>query len=133
MQTVKIKRDELLEVVKKNRAAHRQIFEEAQGGYRKAVIKELDAMLAEARSGKRIRRTVSLVEPVDQTREYDRVIRMLEMSADDTVELQNHEFAQYVMDDWTWKRAFLASNMHYSKLANDTVAAMEQANSALPE
>jgi len=42
-------------------------------------------MLAEAQAGKRIRRSVSLDAPVNQTPEYDTVIKMLELSTDKTV------------------------------------------------
>ena len=122
MQTVKINKAELLTVVKANREQHRKIFDEAITGYRECAIKELDAMLAEAKTGKRIRRSVSLVEPVDQTREYDKAIRMLEMSVEDVIELEDHEFSNYVLDDWGWKKSFLASNRAYSKTADDIVA-----------
>lgn len=123
MTKVKMRRSTLLEQVRQNRKRHRKVFEEAQVGYRAAVIKELDVMLSEARSGRRIRRVVSLAEPVDQTREYDRVIRMLEMTEEEQFELTELEFSQYVMDDWSWKSAFLTSNMRYSDTAAAEVAA----------
>ncbi len=111
----RIKREALLEELKKNRDAHRAIFEKAVVGYRKVAIEELDRMLVEAKEGKRIRRGLELVEPMDQTKDYDRVIKMLEMSVDDIVILDSAEFAQYVMDDWHWKDAFTASNSTYTR------------------
>lgn len=115
--TVKIKKQELLEVVKANLAKHKEIVEEAFAKYREMAISELDAMLAEAKSGKRIRRAVSLVEPVDQTPEYTRIIRQLEMSTEDVVTLEEHEFEQYVLDRWSWKRQWSTSNSVYSAKA----------------
>lgn len=50
MQTVKVKRTELLEALQKNRESHRKIFDRAQVGYRKAAVDALDQMLAEARA-----------------------------------------------------------------------------------
>lgn len=123
MNDVKVNRIELLDVVKKNRDNHRKIFEEAVVGYREQAIKELGAHLKEARAGGRIRRTVTLVQPIDQTIEYDRAIKMLEMSVDDTVTLDEHTFQCLVMDDWGWKKTFLSANAMYSKTANDTIAA----------
>lgn len=117
MNEIKVKKSELLDVLKTNREAHRKIFLEAADGYRTAAIAELDAMLAEAKAGKKIRRSVALVEPQDQTSDYDRVIRMLEMSQDDIIELEEHDFMQYVLDDWQWKRQFLHSNSVYSATA----------------
>ena len=115
--TVKIKKTELLDVVKKNLESHREIVVEAFAKYREMAISELDAMLAEAKSGKRIRRAVSLVEPVDQTPEYTKLIRQLEMSTDDIIELAEHEFECYVLDRWQWKRMFSTSNSMYSAKA----------------
>lgn len=76
-------------------------------------------MLAEAKHGKRIRRAVSLIEPMDQTRDYDRAIRMVDLDTRDTLELEESEFRQYVMDDWTWKQQFNHSNRAYSKTLGD--------------
>ena len=56
MHSVVVDCQKLLETVKANRDKHRAQFEEAQVGYRKAVIKELDKWLQEARDGKQIRR-----------------------------------------------------------------------------
>jgi len=113
MDAIRIKKDELLAAVKKNREGHRAVFEEALEGYRKQAVAELEAILAEAKAGKRIRRGVSLIEPTDQTREYDRIIRALEMSTDQVIELSEGEFAQYVMDDWHWKGQFIATTQAY--------------------
>lgn len=123
MNTVKVEKSKLLEVVRANRENHKKIFTEAQENYRTAVIAELDRMLAEAKSGARIRRAVSLVEPIDQTREYDSAIRMLEMSTDDVIELTTSQFNNLVLDDWSWRHQFLASNRLYSKTADDIMTA----------
>ena len=123
MDSVKVDKAKLLEIVRENRNKHRKIFEEALEGYRKQAIAELDSMLADAKAGRRIRRSVSLIEPTDQTSDYDRVIRMLEMSVDEFVVLQEHEFAQYVLDRWNWRKQFLMSSSNYShtaKVMNDT-------------
>jgi hypothetical protein len=123
MQKIKVKKTELLEILKKNRNAHNGIFREAQEGFRKAVIEELEKRLKLARNGKKIEQYVRLPEPQDHTRDYDRVISMLEMDLTDIVELSETDYAQYVLDDWEWKRQFLGTNRAYSfvaaKLADD--------------
>jgi hypothetical protein len=50
MNSVKVHKAELLEKVKRNRDAHRDLFLKAQEGYRTAVIAELDRMLADAKA-----------------------------------------------------------------------------------
>ena len=45
METVNVKKSELLQALKNNRKAHRAIFEEAQIGYRAEAIKLIDKAL----------------------------------------------------------------------------------------
>jgi len=121
MTSVTVKVDELLDILKKNREAHRAIFLEAQKGYREEVIRRLDDMLADAREGRKITSYVQFEEPSDQTKDYDRAIRMLEMSVDDEAELNDQTFRSFVMDDWSWKSNFLLSNSYYSATAASLV------------
>jgi hypothetical protein len=114
MNTVKVKREELLTKVRTNRDAHRALFLKAQEGYRKLVIEELDRMLADARDGRPIQRSVTLTEPSNHVKDYDRVIAMLEMSVDDTITLDSQDFDRYVMDNWDWSRFALSTNTAYA-------------------
>ena len=121
MQTVKVKKADLLRILKKNRAEHRSIFEEASEAFRKEVIKVLDKRLADAKADKRIRLRIDMTQPMDQTSEYDQAIAMCEMSVDDEIELSHEDFRNYVLDKWNWRDQFIASNRNYSAKA----AAME--------
>jgi hypothetical protein len=114
MDTVKVQVAKLLEKVKANREAHRDLFLKAQEVYRQDIIEELDRMLTDARAGKPIRRAITMPEPQDHTKDYDRVITMLEMSVDEQVELDSVSFDQYVMDNWSWKAGALATNSMYA-------------------
>jgi len=114
-QTMKFPVKKLATLIKKNRDEHRQMFLKAQEGYKEDFLKELEMMLEEARKGKRFRRSVSLVEPMDMTREYDRILKMLELTTEETIELNPTEFGQYVMDDWGWKAQVTATNTQYIK------------------
>ena len=110
---ITVKKDELLVKIRGNRDAHRGVFLEAQKGYREKVIDELDVMLKDAREGRGIRRTVELVEPQDHTRDYDRVIKMLEMMVGDEVVITDRQFAHFVLDEWEWQQAFEHSTRSY--------------------
>lgn len=121
MNAINVKREALLDILKTNRESHRAIFIEAQAGYRTAVIEQLDSMLADARAGKLIRRSVTLIEPMDQTKDYDRAIQMLAMSVDDVVNLEEHDFQCYVMDEWSWKKQWTLSNAGYSQSLSATM------------
>jgi hypothetical protein len=96
--------------VRHNLDAHRTLFLKAQEGYRKLVIEELDRMLADARQGRPIQRSVTLTEPSNHIKDYDRVITMLEMSLKDTVTLNAQSFDRYVIDNCDWSRFALATD-----------------------
>jgi hypothetical protein len=110
---VTVKKDELLTAIRKNREEHRGMFLEAQKGYRESVIEELDKMLADARTGKDYRVFVGLTAPSDHTKDYDRVIHMLEMSTADEVSVTERQFSQFVLDEWGWKGDFVATSANY--------------------
>ena len=114
MEMVTVKTRDLQEVLTTNRDAHRAIFEEAQGHYRDQLIKELDTMLEDARQGRKIRRAVSLPEPEDHTSDYDRVLRMLEMSVHEEVDLSEQDFQYFVMDNWGWQSSFATNTAIYN-------------------
>lgn len=104
---------ELLGVLRENRGKHRAMFLEAQEGFRKRAIAELDRSLADARAGNEVRLTVHLPQPEDHTEDYDREIRMLEMHRADQVMIRAHLFDQIVMDRWGWSASFNATNSAY--------------------
>lgn len=115
MNEVTVEKGALLEVLKKNREAHRGIFEKAQERYRERVLEELEKSLQDAQAGRHFRRHIELPEPEDHTGDYDRIIRMVEMSVKVDIELTQGEFATYVMDDWNWKRAWTTNTLAYTQ------------------
>lgn len=114
MDAVRVNKDELLSRIKANREVHRATFEEALEGWRKRVVHELDRAVADAKANRQYRTTFDLPQPRDYTGHYDEVIGMLEMHVDDTVDLDQREFRQYINDDWGWKQDFLITNSRYS-------------------
>lgn len=113
MRDVEVKKSELLMKIKANRAEHRSLFERAQVGFRKRAIEHLDKMLADAKAGREIALYVGLQAPIDKTSDYDRVIGMLEMSVEETIDLDEKSYAQYVLDDWSWKQNVAHLNSSY--------------------
>jgi hypothetical protein len=114
MREVTVSKSILLDKVKHNRKEHRDLFLKAQEGYRKAVIKELDQMLTDAKNNKPIRRGISLPEPIDHTQDYDRIIAMLEMSVEANITIDDNAFDQYVLDNWSWKQLAFSTNSSYA-------------------
>jgi hypothetical protein len=123
MKAITVDKKSALEIVKKNYAEHRNIFIEACEGYKKKATELLEQRLKEIKNsnGRPPQVFIQLQEPSDHSRDYERIIKMFEMSIDDTIELDEHAFAQYIMDDWSWKRQFMFSNSAYSATA-DTIS-----------
>lgn len=116
LHTVRLTKESLIARLRENRNKHREEFEAGLEVYREAVLKELEEWLEDARKGKRITAYTQLRAPEDHTTEYDQAIEMLEFSLDEELELSAEDFAQYVRDDWGWKRQFtqtLMSNTTY--------------------
>lgn len=113
-QNVTVDKGELLKILRENRNLHREVFEAACEGYRNKAIELLDGYLKELRAGHRPQIAIHLPPPEDHTPDYDRVIRMYEMHLEDKIELDEETFSAYVMDDWSWKRQFLATNSSYA-------------------
>lgn len=108
--------NDLLKKVKMNRDKHLGIVERAQVKYREMAIDELDKMIADARSGRKFRRSVSLQVPANHVEDYDRAIGLFEMvkrSGADTIEISEEQYSQYVLDQWGWSNAFTSSNSTY--------------------
>lgn len=114
---IQVRKSELLDALARNRETHRAIFLEAVDGYRAEAVKQLEAHIAAIKNGKMPVVYVHLAAPSDHTKDYDRVIGLVEMGVTDTIGLTTQEYANYVKDDWEWKRQFLHSNSTYSATA----------------
>lgn len=111
----KISKHELLEVLTANKDKHRTVFEAAVKGYKAEALKQLHEHIRRIEKGRLVRVQVFLPTPEDHTQDYDRVIRMVTMSTQGDIDMDEQMFAQYVMDDWHWKREWLRNSSSYAK------------------
>lgn len=119
MRSVKLNKDELLKIVRENKEKHIKEYAESVEDYRAAVLKISTANLKIAKTGEvekfgQIKSVPS--KPVSYEDSYTRAIRMLELSVEDTIELEDDIFNQLVLDEWTWKHQFVASASLYKSL-----------------
>lgn len=116
MNAIKMKRTELLEIVRANMITHVAQYEESVADY-------LALVLSIASSNLKLAKTANLTEfkkikhmpaaPGSFEDSYKRAIRMLELSVEDIIEIEEDVFNQLVLDEWSWKRSFVASSMSY--------------------
>jgi hypothetical protein len=119
MRSVKVEKNELLGIVRDNKKKHVKEFDEAVKDYKKAALKVAKEHVELAKSGEldQIAKIRAMPQrPSSYEKDYDRAIRMLELSVEDTIELEEDIFNQLVLDEWTWKNSFTASSALYKTL-----------------
>lgn len=114
MMKTRVHVTDLLTIIEENRTKHREVFEQALEGYRQEAQRMLEQHIKDLAAGKTPSIRIVISRPEDHTADYDRVIKMLQMSVDDIFELDDETFAQFVMDDWHWKRQWLSTSNLYA-------------------
>lgn len=113
MREVIVSKDNLLSKLNANMRTHVTDYEEALDGYKEKVQERLCEIKTKVGNGDYEDLNISLPKPVSYESEYKRAIAMLEMSVDVHIKLSEHEFSQYVLDEWTWKQSALLVNSSY--------------------
>lgn len=120
MHSVKVNRQELLDIVRANKDKHVADFNESVEDFKVAAVKLAEANLALAQTGD----VDSIVKmksvpsrPASYEKEYTRAIRMLELSVDETIDVEQDVFNQLVLDEWHWKNQFAASSALYKSFS----------------
>lgn len=121
MDTVKVKKSELLNILYENRKKHKTEYKEAIRSYRVKAADLLTRELQKITAGKKFETSFDLYKPTSHEKDYDLIIKMIEMSVDDIIELRNGEFNQLVNDEWNWRTSFdhsRTSNSGYYSYSN---------------
>jgi len=116
MQEVTVQKHTLVEELKKNEAQHIKDLELAFTGYKELVVQKLEKKIKAVQAGKMISQVYFDI-PENHTKDYDRALKMCEMSVDSEINLTQRDFNQYVMDEWNWKDNFTSSNTAYYSAA----------------
>jgi hypothetical protein len=119
MRNVKVKKDELMKILHDNKAKHVSEYAESVEDYKRAAVKVADEHVALAVSGdlNKIAKIRAMPQaPVSFEDSYNRAIRMMELSVDDIIELEEGNFNQLVLDEWSWKDQFTATSALYKSI-----------------
>jgi hypothetical protein len=116
MKDIKINKAKLLDIVRSNKEKHIAEFKESVSDYKELVLKIAENNLEIAQTGDRAQ--FSKIKSMPQTPtsyedSYTRAIRMLELSEDEVIEIEEHTFNQLVLDEWQWKSSFTATTTAY--------------------
>lgn len=107
----------VLETMKKNVETHKKEFQELLDKNRAHAMKELALCIEEASTGvypdiSKIQKAIHL-KPVDHSKDYQRIISMLEITTQSEIDLTVAEFDRYMNDNWDWKESFLSNKTAY--------------------
>lgn len=117
MKSIRVQKIDLLRKLDINRTKHKEDFEAASIGYKKALKKCLMELLGSIETDTLDRSDLNEIFqiscPKSHEEEYNVVIEMMKMSDDNVVEITAEEFRQYVRDDWNWKPDFNTTKRTY--------------------
>ncbi len=103
----------ILDKLIKNRETHKSEYAAAMLAHTHQFLELLQKMVLKVSSGADFESKVSLRRPVSYEAKYDKAIMMLELCADEVIELDGETFAQYVMDEWSWSQDFASNTKTY--------------------
>ncbi len=118
MNNVKVCRNKLLDTLKDNLEKHKVDVKEALEA-RHTETKEYFKNLSEKIEKDptfQPKETISFPKPQDNSAEYERAIRMVDMSVEDIIELTEDQFDKLVMDNWYWKQDLIRTASMYGKM-----------------
>lgn len=107
MRTVKVNKQEFLKILRANCLSHQKAYKEALEDRLKAAKVKLNALLSDIDIDKEsLDEVLHFPKPRCHSKDYDEIIKMMEMEVEDQVSLTQDEFSKYVQDEWHWKNDF---------------------------
>jgi len=116
MNAIKMNREQLLAIVRENKIKHMAEAEEAVLDYKALVLQiaQANAKLAKTGDLNEFKKMKAMPQaPQSYESSYARAIRMLELSVEEIIEVEEDVFNQLVLDEWDWKRGFVATSAMY--------------------
>ena len=119
MRSVKIDKKKLLAIVRENKEKHIAEYNESVADFKDLAIRITTKNLEIVNTGdldKIAKLKAVPAAPVSHEKEYERAIRMLELSVEKEIEVEEDIFNQLVLDEWAWKHQFVASASLYKSM-----------------
>ena len=112
-RTITVTKSQLIEQLKANKANHIKEYKEAVIAYKEEALLQLASQIKKVEEGS-LQAALSLVTPINNAVEYDKVIQMFEWEINDNVELEQSEFNEFVLDEFDFARDAKFANTMYS-------------------
>ncbi len=130
--SITISKADLLKVLKENREAHNEVYKAATQAYTDAIRAYLETVAERVKAlAKDIKKRLENVseaalenlrspfpsaqpqKPVSHEDSYDAAIRKVELSVHDEFTLDESDFNQYILNNWSWSVSFLNNATSY--------------------
>lgn len=111
-RTIKVDKTKLIAQILANKENHIKEYEKAVVAYKKEALKQLAEQTQRVEDGA-LDAKLDLVEPVNNSDNYDKVVDMFEWEVEDQVELTQDEFREYVQDETDFAMQAKMSNAYY--------------------
>ena len=118
LNSSKVKKHELLDVLKSNLDKHTNDVGELLELRREEMQEYFSVNLQkmEKDSEYNPEENINFRMPVDSSKDYKKAIRMIEMTQDEVIELNEEQFDRLVMDNWDWKEQLVLTSSMYGKV-----------------
>jgi len=125
MSNMKFKVDvaKIVEIIKKNKIKHVAEYSESAKGWFGKLEKEFADILTIANENKddEVKSRLSRLhyefpKPVSHADSYDKILGLLAMSKDPTIELDMESYSRFIEDDWEWKNEHSTMYRNYQQL-----------------
>lgn len=103
---VKMKKAKLLVILAENRVKHEAEWKQAFGIWKDKMATALRELADEVAKGKKLDlhgEISHLPMPVNMAGTYERLEKMLAHTEEETIELDENQYSQFVEDEWSWK------------------------------
>lgn len=114
MDNVTVDRLELIAKLQENLKVHTQDYKDAHSAWLEQAIEHHKAQVASLEEDGVLLQEGLPRAPENHEKDYNVALQMLEMSVEENVTLENHQFRELVMDEWHWKGNFAASVTRYT-------------------
>lgn len=123
-RSVNVSRQELLQKLRENLEQHRAEYQEALSEFKARLESDLQLALKKVKKADDVlslkKFSFDITFPQNHENDYIEVIEMLEMSVDETINLDAESFRAYIKNDWAWNHSFKSTLTSY-KLAGSSL------------
>jgi len=117
-RSVNVERFALLIKLRENLEIHKKEYAEALTEFHARLLSDLKTAVKKVESTENIDKLrnfrINVPFPLSHAKEYEEVIEMLEMSVDDTINLDAESFKAYIKNEWAWSASFETTKMLYA-------------------